>query len=67
MNDKIATKDLVGAFEISNRLGMSHHAIVHVWRSRYADFPKPVLVLHAGMIWNWKEVEAWARKTKRLK
>ncbi len=67
MIDKFAAKDLVGAFEIADRLGMSHHAIVHVWRSRYPEFPKPIIKLHAGMIWDWKEVEAWARKTKRIR
>jgi putative ABC transport system ATP-binding protein len=34
---------------------------------RLKHFPKPIAVLSMGNIWNWKEVEAWARKTKRLK
>jgi len=66
MSRQIRTSDIVGAHEISERLGGAHTSIVHVWRNRHKDFPKPFLVLQAGMLWDWKEVEAWAKKTKRM-
>ena len=30
--------------------------VVHVWRDRYADFPKPVAELRRGPIWAWPDV-----------
>ncbi len=36
------------------------------WRRRYPDFPQPVAQLKQALIWNWPEVERWARKTGRF-
>ncbi len=66
MSRQIRINDIVGAHEISERLGGSQTSIVHVWRQRHKDFPRPILILQAGMLWDWNEVEAWARKTKRI-
>ncbi len=57
---------LVGASEIAKRLGLKQRQGVHVWQKRYPDFPSPVLKLDMGHVWNWPEVERWARKTGRL-
>jgi predicted DNA-binding transcriptional regulator AlpA len=57
---------LVGAAEIADRLGVSMPQVVHTWRRRHADFPKPVAVLQLGHIWYWPDVEKWARQTGRL-
>ena len=59
--------DLVGAREIADRLGVRQASMVHHWRRRHADFPVPVVTLHAGHFWLWPEVERWARATGRLK
>jgi chromosome partitioning protein len=59
--------DLVGAAEIAERLGLTHVPSVHSWRRRYGDFPQPIAELKMGLIWRWSDVEAWARKTGRLK
>jgi predicted DNA-binding transcriptional regulator AlpA len=67
MKTMIRIDDIVGAHEISERLGGSQTSIVHVWRMRHRSFPKPVAVLHGGMLWDWNDIEAWAKKTKRLK
>jgi predicted DNA-binding transcriptional regulator AlpA len=67
MSSSIRINDIVGAHEISERLGGSQTSLVHVWRLRHKSFPQPVVVLQAGMLWDWNEVEAWARKTKRIK
>ena len=57
---------LVGAAEIAERLGVKRPGVVHDWRRRHPDFPKPVAHLRQAMIWAWPDVERWARKTGRL-
>jgi hypothetical protein len=60
--------ELVGAAEIAERLITSGQtSIVHDWRRRHPDFPQPVTTLKAGHVWAWPDVEAWAKKTGRLK
>jgi predicted DNA-binding transcriptional regulator AlpA len=56
----------VGAYEIAERLGLSHAQSVHTIRKRYLDFPVPVATLKTALIWDWREIEAWARRTGRL-
>ena len=63
---KVDVEQLVGSAEIAERLGVARHQVVHSWRRRYEDFPKPVVTLKQAMLWNWPDVEAWARKTNRL-
>jgi hypothetical protein len=60
-------ENLVGAAEIAERLGVKRQQVVHDWRRRYPDFPLPVARLRQALIWNWPEVERWARATGRLK
>ena len=57
---------LVGAQEIAEALGVARPQVVHEWRKRHPDFPQPIASLTMGLLWNWPEVEAWARKTGRL-
>ena len=40
---------------------------VHVLRRRHPYFPPPVAKLSAGLVWDWEEVEKWARATGRIK
>jgi hypothetical protein len=61
---KIDVENLVGAAEIAERLGFEPRT-VHAWTHRHADFPAPIAKLRQAMIWNWPDVEAWARKTGR--
>ena len=58
---------LVGAAEIATRVGVARPQVVHDWRRRHADFPSPVAVLRQAMVWHWPDVEAWARRTGRLR
>jgi hypothetical protein len=67
MAEKIHPNDLVGAHEIAERLGVAFPQMVHEWRRRHNDFPQPIAQLLMGMIWDWKDIEVWARKTKRMK
>lgn len=57
--------NLVGAAEIAERIAATV-STVHSWHRRYDDFPKPAARLHAALVWNWPDVQAWARKTGRL-
>jgi len=58
--------DLVGAAEISSRLGCTKN-VVHEWERRHQDFPRPIARLTMGKIWYWPNVEAWARSTGRIR
>ena len=64
---KLNPADLVGAHEIADRLGVAYPQMVHEWKRRHADFPRPVAKLTMGLIWDWKEIETWAKNTNRLK
>ena len=67
MGRRLDVDQLVGASEIARRLGVRRTQVVHVWRKRYpGEFPEPVLKLDMGLVWNWPEVERWARATGRL-
>lgn len=61
---KVRVSDLVGAAEIAARLHVEPTA-VHKWHRRHGDFPAPVARLRAGLVWDWSDVEAWARSTGR--
>ncbi len=62
----IAPKHLVGAYEIAERLGLSHTQSVHTIRKRNSDFPQPVVILKSALIWDWREIEEWALKSGRI-
>lgn len=64
---RIDSEHLVGAAEIAARLGVKRPQVVHDWRRRYADFPEPVAHLKQALVWNWPDVERWAKATGRLK
>lgn len=57
---------LVGAAEIADRLRTST-STVHSWRRRDATFPAPLATLRQAMVWAWSDVEAWARRTDRIR
>jgi len=67
MARKVDSGQLVGAAEIAARLGLAQPQTVHDWRRRHADFPSPVAILTMGIVWNWPDVERWARETGRLR
>jgi prophage regulatory protein len=63
----VKVDQIVGAREIAERLGSKRTVYVHDLRRRHPDFPAPVATLSAGLVWDWEEVEAWAKATGRLK
>ena len=62
---KVDSGDLVGAHEIAQRLGVKRPQVVHEWRRRHADFPEPVATLKTALIWDWRDIQRWAKKTGR--
>jgi predicted DNA-binding transcriptional regulator AlpA len=64
---QVPVDQLVGANEIAERLGVGKSTVVHDWRRRHPEFPEPVAKLKTALVWDWAEVEAWARATGRLK
>ena len=65
MGERYDIDELVGAAEISQRLGCAKN-VVHGWERRDATFPRPVARLTMGKVWHWPDVEAWARRTGRM-
>jgi predicted DNA-binding transcriptional regulator AlpA len=63
---RVDVTNLVGASEIAERLGVKRPQVVHDWRRRHAAFPKPVAHLRQALVWNWPDVERWARATGRI-
>lgn len=57
---------LVGVSEIADRLDLDSPQTVRDWRRRVPDFPEPVAELAMGLVWNWPDVERWARGAGRL-
>jgi hypothetical protein len=56
--------DLVSVTEIADRAGTTP-GVVHQWRRRHADFPKPVAVLAIGPVWDWSPVAAWIAQPRK--
>jgi hypothetical protein len=65
VSKKVDPKDVVGAYEIAERLGLSFPNVVHNWHRRHPDFPEPVIKLKAGLFWDWNEVQKWVQATDR--
>ena len=55
----------VGAAEIAARLGVRPQT-VHTWRHREL-MPEPRWTVSGQPAWDWREIEAWARRTGRLR
>ncbi len=66
MSRKVDPSNLVGAYEIAERLGLAFPNLVHTWRRRHPDFPHPVAELSAGVIWDWDDIRQWLNETRRF-
>ena len=66
MRRKVFVDELVSAEEIAQRLGVKRLQVVHDWRRRHKDFPRPLKTIGNVGVWAWPDVEAWAKKTGRL-
>jgi hypothetical protein len=63
---KVDPDEIVGTQEIADRLGVTGSSVVHDWIRRYPDFPEPIAYVGRQRLWNWPDVEAWAKRTGRL-
>ncbi len=57
---------LVGVAEVADMLGLTRQRVHQLAQDENADFPKPAAVLSAGVIWERKSVEEWAKRSGRL-
>lgn len=59
--------DITDAAGVAEILGLSHSNSVRTYRSRYDDFPEPVLDLGSSRcrIWLRSEIRAWAETRRR--
>lgn len=55
----------VGAAEVAERLHVKPQT-VHTWRQRRL-MPEPRWTVSGQPAWDWAEIEAWARRTGRLR
>lgn len=65
MGKRVNVSDLVDAAAIAERFGFSRPQTVHNWRARHADFPQPIATFGKAVIWNWPDVEAWAKRHRK--
>ena len=58
------TADPVGLSDIADRLGVARQT-AKSWNHR-GLLPEPKWRASGGPLWNWPDIERWARKTGRL-
>jgi hypothetical protein len=61
---KIETDDLIDSHGVAEVLLLkAGHKAVSVYRSRYVDFPAPVVNLGAGrcLLWRRQDIQKWAK------
>ena len=66
MGKKIDLEYLVGAAEIAQRLNVKRPHLIHDWRRRYPEFPKPIVELTGILLWDWRDIATWAKATQRI-
>lgn len=66
MGRRVDVDELVGAAEIAARLGVKRLQVVHDWRRRHGEFPRPVVTVSRTLVWHWPDVQRWAVRTGRL-
>ena len=63
MGRRVDIDDLIDSTEVATILGLARSESISLYRSRYPDFPAPVLDLGRGrpMLWLRQDIERWAR------
>jgi hypothetical protein len=63
MGLKVDIEDLIDSATVAELLGLASRRHVSTYRSRYPDFPAPLLSSDAGrcLLWRRQDVERWAR------
>jgi hypothetical protein len=60
----VRASDLAGAHEIGKVLGVAPNTI-NAWLRRDNGFPRPLVKLACGNVWDINDVLAWAKRTGR--
>ena len=63
---RVDLRQLRGAAEIAEHLGIKRPHLIHDWRRCHPDFPQPVVEPKGTLIWLRPEVEKSARATSRF-
>lgn len=58
---KIDPADLLNSREVAALIGVSSVQAVAVYRSRYEDFPVPIVEKHPCVLWARSDVAAWVK------
>ena len=61
----IDADDLIDAGTVAQLLGLSSRNAVSVYRSRYSDFPAPVVNRGTCVLWLRADLDAWAKSSGR--
>jgi predicted DNA-binding transcriptional regulator AlpA len=63
----VEPEDLLDAGEVAELLGLSGRTTVAAYRSKYDDFPAPLIVKSSGkcMLWLRSDVERWGAGHRR--
>jgi hypothetical protein len=64
VSPRVELDDLVTGAELARRIGVSTQR-VHQLRTE-DGFPVPVGKVGKAIVWRWRDVETWAKKTGRL-
>ena len=71
MGRKVNVDELVGAYDIAQRLGLRNPENIHYYNRNDETFPRPVAAIGGPtlktLVWLWPEVEAWAWGKKRFR
>ena len=64
MGRKVDLDDLIDSAGVAELIGLSHRNSIRVYRTRYPDFPNPVVDMGAGrcLLWLRADVDAWSKK-----
>ena len=57
--------ELVGIAEIAKMFDVSPAAVTN-WRSRFDDFPRPILVLKSGPVFRAEQIKKWYRRRNKM-
>jgi len=58
-------EDLLDANEVAEHLGLNRRTSVSVYRSRYDDFPAPIIDKGRCVLWLRQDIERWTKTRLR--
>ena len=66
MDRMVNLSDLLDAAGVADLLGLGHRNSVTTYRSRYGDFPEPVIDMGSGrcLLWLRSDIEEWTAQRR---